>query len=503
MYKDDFEQFLKDTTEDFLMVPSRKVWYSIYNNIHPDRKWPSMAVCFLILSAVLYIGVSNNNSLSDAARRASFESLADIAKNYSATKNAVIGNNAAINSKHISQYLYPDNKADNNYLRNNQDQRLMADLLNTENSSEDSYNGGSGNGELLAADLITPRKDLSSVSSAISNSDEFINSVVKNDDALKSKLVRQTAKNDPDNKSIMIVSPDKDPVLILSEPSINSTPAVAEKKRALKIAADNEKSWKEDYAFRNKPLMNKLKERASITYFITPSLGYRTVSKIRETLIPSAAPVPSSSFIAPASVLALPVNAQPVDDGKALNLEVGAVLKYALSENISIKAGIQGNYTNYTSRVIELGHPVQVQLAVNIPYNSTGSSTFSAIPGSDMLNRNSLQIAIPVGADLKIAGSNKIKWYIGTSVQPTYTFSGNAYILSADEKNYVSQSGLLRKWNLNTAIETFLSFKPSSGVTLNVGPQFRYQLLSSFKDEYNYSEKLYNIGIKIGISTRF
>jgi hypothetical protein len=78
--KDDFEQFLKGSADEFLMVPQRKVWYSIYNSMHPDRKWPSLAVCLLILSAVLFLGISNNNSISDAARKAGAENLSSIAK---------------------------------------------------------------------------------------------------------------------------------------------------------------------------------------------------------------------------------------------------------------------------------------------------------------------------------------------------------------------------------------------------------------------------------------
>ena len=503
IYKDDLEQFLKDTTDDFLMVPSGKVWFSIYNNIHPDRKWPSMAVCFLILSAVLYLGVSNNNSLSDAARRANIESLSGIAKNYSAIKKSASVDNAALNSKPISQYLYHDYKPGNNYLSDNQDQGLVQNVFNTESSVEGSYITTVNDEEALSTDIIPLKKEIPAFSSSRYNSDESVNSAVKNNAPLSVKLLKAKNKNTFEDNA-KTASPDQEPALTLSETSINTLPAAAEKKSALKIAADNERSWKEDYAFRNKPLMNKFKERASITYFITPSVGYRYLSKVRETLVPPSpvGPVSSSSFIAPALAAALSNN-QPIDDGKAVNLEVGAVLNYALSKNISIKAGIQGNYTNYTSKVIELGHPAQVQLAVNVPYNSTGSSTFSAVPGSDMLNRSSLQIAMPVGADFKVAGTKKIKWYVGTSVQPTYVFSGNSYILSADEKNYAAQSALIHKWNLNTAIETFISFKPSERVTFNVGPQFRYQLLSSFKNEYNYSEKLYNIGMKIGINTRF
>ena len=77
-YKDEFELFLKESADEFRMVPSRKVWFSLYNNLHPDRRWPSMAVCLLILTAVLYLGIANNNSLSNAAKKASSENFSNI-----------------------------------------------------------------------------------------------------------------------------------------------------------------------------------------------------------------------------------------------------------------------------------------------------------------------------------------------------------------------------------------------------------------------------------------
>jgi len=108
-----------------------------------------------------------------------------------------------------------------------------------------------------------------------------------------------------------------------------------------------------------------------------------------------------------------------------------------------------------------------------------------------------------LGADFKIAGNAKLNWYAGGTIQPTYVIGGNAFVLSSDEKYYISENALLRKMNLNTAIETFISFKSTNGVLLNVGPQFRYQLFSTYKNQYGYTEKIYNVGIKIGVTTTF
>jgi hypothetical protein len=44
------------------------------------------------------------------------------------------------------------------------------------------------------------------------------------------------------------------------------------------------------------------------------------------------------------------------------------------------------------------------------------------------------------------------------------------------------RSFLYRKWNVNTGAEAFLGINTGS-VKWVVGPQFRYQLLSSYKDK--------------------
>src|SRR5688572_22524081 len=75
-YTDDFEQLLKDTTEDFRMYPSRKVWHSIYNDLHPAKKWPSFAVCLLLITTILYVGIDNNNAINADADNIVLSTLA-------------------------------------------------------------------------------------------------------------------------------------------------------------------------------------------------------------------------------------------------------------------------------------------------------------------------------------------------------------------------------------------------------------------------------------------
>ena len=486
-YRDDFELFLKESTDEFRMIPSRKVWYSIYNNMHPDRRWPSMTVCLLILAAVLYIGIENNNSLSSAARK-------NTAENF-------ITNTTESNAEKNINFLQPSG---NNSFKNKQ-QKLNIPLTATSNDIVEAeifsipqqknvtvFNANTNtenqpanifikeyNNELAAFD--NSKTKLSSNSklkiinkNGVAEEDEISNNIVSINEQPETFTVKQTEDIKPNNIIISATQNDKD--------------------KLLKNLLITEKSWKEDYAFRNKPAINKLKQNGSMSYYITPSLGYRVFKKREPSKIPN-----SPNSFSGRSLF----GDRKLDDNAALSLEFGASFQYAVSKNVRVKTGVQANYSNYTSNVTALGHPSQITVDVSNYASRQSGTNYASASGNDELNRSTIQLSIPIGADIKIAGEGNFKWYVGGTLQPTYLLKGSGYVLSSDGAHYASEPTLLRKLNLNSSIETFISFKTSAGITVNVGPQFRYQLFSTYKNEYNYSEKLYNLGIKLGVSTTF
>ena len=460
-YKDEFELFLKESADELRMVPSRKVWYSLYNNLHPDRRWPSMAVCLLILTAVLYLGIANNNSLSSAAKKASAENLSYL-----------------LNEKNNDSKITFSAK----------------DYLDVKNKKNAKFSITGPHLESVESDQRENSiKPVIKILSNLTSSNSFANTVEN------SVILKTTAPaNILDDVNIYAINNKNEKKAALAKGSITNEEKeviFAENETLLqKIDFLNiEKSWKEDYAFRNKPAINKFKQNSTLSYFITPSFGYRSFSKTTESNTTGSSLISSRTNNGSTNLF----------DNAALNLEAGAILQYSTSEKLRFKAGLQANYTNYISNVTALGHPAQTSITLNNTDNNIRSSNFSTQVGNDKINKNTMQIALPLGADFKIAGNGKLNWYAGGTIQPTYVIGGNAFVLSSDEKYYISDNDLLRKMNLNTAIETFISFKSSNGVLLNVGPQFRYQLFSTYKKQYGYAEKIYNVGIKIGVTAAF
>ena len=58
-YIDDFERYLKEKADEFKMYPSKRVWNSIYNDMHPGSRWPSISTCIVLIGTLFLVGFLN------------------------------------------------------------------------------------------------------------------------------------------------------------------------------------------------------------------------------------------------------------------------------------------------------------------------------------------------------------------------------------------------------------------------------------------------------------
>lgn len=497
-YRDEFEQILRDTTDDFRMYPPRKVWHSIYNNFHPDRKWPSLAVSLILLASILYIGITNNisinkerNTLSDnistkslLAQNQLLYQPANVAIRrsqdtkipYTAPETAVT---IELNEPPADQHLYAaisvSNAVENSLLTTltttNTSIVLEQETIATNAHPADGYvtqnNVGVAASEYHQEPATTSKKNINISSDA---------------DNVPLKENEHLAQNSLTDNDLAKVSSKKTTIdLLLSKPQID------------------EKAWIEDYAFHNKRNNAKWKNKLSMNFYITPSVGYRTRFKNNDF-------EPSFGLLQRLPPI---TDAEVITQQAALNIEAGSAVIKEISKRWRLKAGIQFNYSNYITYAHKLQHPGQTTVLQN-NLNSGGlmpvsySSNYGNVLGENesQLNNNSVQLSIPIGVDYKLMGNGKVNWYAGASLQPGFILDGNAYLVSADYKHFAEDRSLLRSFNVNSSLETFVSIKAPSGTMINLGPQLRYQLMSTHSKQYTYTEKLYNIGFKIGITKK-
>jgi len=258
-----------------------------------------------------------------------------------------------------------------------------------------------------------------------------------------------------------------------------------------------ERSWIENYALYNKPVTKKWKGRVETQLYITPSVVYR---QLHDNAAGKDRGVnPNNS-----SINNTDVN-NSVNQSPSLGLEMGFNWLYQLPKGIKLKAGFQLNYTRYAIHAFDNHHPTATSLSMNRSTNDLLYEVFRSTPYSNSvgldavkLHNQTVQISIPMGLDIKLAGNDNIEWYAGATIQPSYTLMGKSYLLSSDRRNYVKDNSMLNHFNMNAGFETYLSFK-KDGYTLQVGPQLRTQLFSTNSKMFTIEERLKGYGLKIGI----
>lgn len=465
-----FEQFLRESTDEFSMYPSRKVWFGIYNDLHPAKKWPSLAVTLLLICTVLITGISNNNSINSYRNNnhklLAYQSASESAeKSFAGTRTLAVANknNQAVSSKEKL------NSSSNNTTATIQYTETVEGVFRKENQDE-------------------TNQLLSNLASAPENSAAEKENTVSPTDA---KQAPAKSATDADAAGFRLKTTDAS----LAEKK-------AKKEVSLKVLLEADKKWVEDYAFYNKPSQKRWKSRSSLQFYVTPSIGFRTMEDINKY-----SSISSRNMLATNNVNRN-IN-EYVSQTSAINLEVGTMMLYNISKKLRVKAGLQFNYSNYISLAEELTHNTKTTVLLNdefgikeVPVTTRYKNSFNP-DNITKLNNKSLQFSMPLGADFKVAGNKKLKLYTGATIQPTYVTGGNTYALSADKKYYADFPSLLRRFNLNGSVESVLSYTTPNGASVMVGPQFRYQFLSTYNKDYNYYEKRYNLGVKIGFTTGF
>jgi hypothetical protein len=186
-----------------------------------------------------------------------------------------------------------------------------------------------------------------------------------------------------------------------------------------------------------------------------------------------------------------------------LGLELGMAFKFPLTKRIKLLSGLQFNMNrydikafNYTSEVatITLNSGSRVDSVRTI-------STYRNFNGSreNWLQNIYFQVSAPMGAEIMLSGNKHTRFGIASTIQPTYLLGDRAYLISSDYKNYSQVPSLTRHWNVNTTLETFVAYSTGK-LKWQVGPQVRYQLLSSFVSKYPVKEHLFDFGLKVGMS---
>ena len=454
-YTDEFEDLIKQKADQFRMYPSDKVWKGVKKALHPNKRryWLGFA---LLLTGIAYYSI-------DQLIISSSDSNTSIKKE---TKpNASSG-----------------------------EQKVAKVVPCTQDIPGPVFNGRKSD-NLLSQKLQQDPK----VIVADAGPEEFM--TAENPGLAIRKISGDENPVTDAYSKILVPSIQKDNYLSF-EPSAN-VPApvlvtqVSPEQDAQKEEDTKRVNWLQEFAVYD--LATPKVKRLHWQLAFAPTMNYRRLTGSSNSNIPSNVKnVPIALNIS--GDIDKYVNHKP-----ALGFELGSFLLYSANHSLTLKGGLQFNYSRY--EIQAYSSPTEIVTIAVSSLNGLSRdsiSTFTRIRNfggsavKDIQNQY-FQVSVPLGIELRLLGNERLQLGVAGTIQPTYLLNRNTYLITNDYKNYTKEPSLVRRWNLNTSAEAFVSYK-TGGLKWQVGPQFRYHLFSNYSPTYPIKEYLMEYGVKIGVT---
>jgi hypothetical protein len=500
----DFEQSLKDHADQFKMIPSKRVWNGLYNNLHPGSKWPSITVAVVFIITLVTIGSLNNNS--------------SIKLVHSVNTNT---NSATNNPKSEIETQGGEAFASQSESRSN------SAIIDVKKNTNSLLEGEADIQPKNSTDKISS-SSLSMVVNNLRGKDEsqIQNKLPSNPVRLKTEEVSledlQSPALNPVNEQKIEISILQKPVItqldlqpifaqqqqklsddlfipvshkILPVPSSGSLSGTLIDIDRIEPLLPNKKDILSDNTAINANKFHKKKNnKIEWTFYVNPTIS--TVSFNKKTVQPSNN---TSSLVVLSNQPSFNIIHNP-----RFGVETGAEMSLQIAKKLQFITGLNVSYSGFNN-VSNLVHPTFATLNLMDKNGETYSKSYITHYGNgqsqDHINlvNYSIEASIPLGIQYNIFGNKKIKIDVSSLLEPSVVMRDNAYLISADGRYYVNDPMLVRRTNVDGHFGSYITFIGKK-IKWHLGPDFRYQLFSTYKNIYPTKEHLVDYGIRIGIS---
>jgi hypothetical protein len=482
-YTDDFEDLLRQKTDPYKMYPSDKVWNSIHASLHA-RKRRFVAGMSILICGILFLAgkelLAPSKSIADSRK---LNASAQEAKTAEPKAYAPIGPSLAFSSLkklESADPTAPGPEAERAGLQPAWPMKVQEPIEQVQ-------------GSILASPLAVEGPAIRETGTNVFVSADFSNGSASPYGLPDRVIVSPVSeRHEAEQPSVKAVEPLRIPASGLKQAPLSPD----EQTDQLQI------NWLLDYASEN--LVPAKKPRTDWVLYLSPTVNYRGLMGNSNYSVAK----PSVQNV-PIALVQYSTTNEFVDNTPALGFEAGGGLKYHLTRNLSFLGSIQFNYLHYTIRTYQSSGPQPATIVLNSPATFYGVAQDSIMSYSNLRNfggksaenlqNRYFEISMPLGLELRVLGNDRLQFNLAATIQPTYLLNRNGYVLTTDFASYTKAPSLYRKWNLNSGFEAFLSYQTGK-LRWQIGPEIRYQILSTYSNQYPFKENLVGYGIRIGVS---
>jgi hypothetical protein len=501
----DFEQSLKDHADQFRLIPSKRVWNGIYNNLHPGSKWPSITVAIIFLITLVTIGNLNNSQ-----KNSDNKIIAVKSSDSKATNNPKFISGLTLNERKkqeanslpvkINKSPNPAHKSVSEF--NSVDKNTsIKEKSATENISLDKKNAVKNTNQFFEKNNLSTEKF--SINQQ-KNKSKLSNNNSENISSIDEKTASTFAPNESELQTIgneftfteLFNSLKNDLIFPVSNELISFTPAYFPESNSIAQSENKTSVVSPSKASPSKKPLRKKSKSVEWTFYVTPLIS--SVIFDKKTSQPSLSSQNSIVMLQNQSQPSLQLIHNP-----RLGFKAGVEMAYKFSGKFGLITGANINYSSY-SNISNFIHPTYANLILiensgvyqrnYLTHYGNGQS-----PSQISLTNYNLEISVPVGLQYKIWENGKTQIDLSSVIEPSTVLKSDAFIISSDGRYYVNDPSLIRKFNVGAAFGSYITFSGKK-IKWHIGPDFRYQLLSTYKNIYPSKEHFIDYGIRIGIS---
>lgn len=473
---------LKENADQYRMFPSENVWKGIHNTLHTRRRWNGFWLALLLLTtgSLTWLMLTSTPdkkgqlTLAQPGKKALKTSVAE-------PQEPVI--TPKINTNRKTPLASPGNEQENLF------------LAGSTESGPDAYIMPTGISLPLTAALSPARTSLENL---LLKEPAPVTRTTRLPELRVNRTNSAVAPEAPVLTTAAIAAP-----VHISNADLADIPEPATADKQPEYLANTREEFlpltieSVINAYQHPRLQRKVKWQ----FYITPTFTYRKLNENKQ-FINSARSNLNSAAAPSATDLDNIVTHRP-----DLGFQMGISMSRPVTEKLSFVAGLQFNVSKYDIWAYSYYPGEMATVALSNDYG--GTNTVSRVTNYRIIGMNRANkanwlrnfyysVSVPLGVDYKLFKTGKTRIGVTATAQPTYILGNRAYVISTDYKNYMEVPSLTRKWNLNAGIETYAGFNLGK-TNWRIGPQVRYQTMSSFKKEYPVQEHLFDYGLKLGI----
>ncbi|GGB07804.1 outer membrane beta-barrel protein [Puia dinghuensis] len=531
-YSDDFEQLIREKTEQYKMYPSEKVWKGVHNSLHTKRRWFIGSMALLVTGILFLAGreLIAPSSHAIALRKAAKGSTADFATKPPLAENIPNAPLTAYHSPAAAVANVRRNAAAGSTILEDQDLAyrgisitLSNPVINPSDLSEwlSRVQLPDRAPDLAVIAARTPATDAGKTPEDVTkpgartggetaslreSGDESRESIDETGadgltahGVLESLSARGTerARNNVRGRG-HLASNKTNGNEVTADGRLSDAGAAKASASAIAEAEDRQRvNWLQDYAMNILPAPSR-RGRTYFQFSLAPTINYRVLSGL-DPSFEKFGPTPNGFTVQPGD---------RINHSAAFGFEFGGSILYRLTRNLSVKGGLQFNFARYMITAYNnsqlgttysyYGYMMDSMTRSATTQQASSAGGFGPVT-QETLKNDYYQLSAPIGFELRVLGNERLQFNLGATVQPSYLLGTSSYMLSSNKTSWDKEPDLYRKWNVNGAVEAFLSYRVGN-LRWQIGPEFRYQFFSSYTSQSQFAENLKSYGIKIGIT---